>query len=100
MPVPENLSQYINDAQWRKLGLDNLDPDDRQLVLGSLEAAFKGIPADELDATDISDTLEAAQELADELRVPFDDSGYDKSELHAAAETAKQVVAEMNEEEK
>ena len=96
MKMPPKLRPFLTPAQWRRLALGNLDPDDQKTVLDCLHAAFKGMEPKEVAKKDLGDVLEMTKSLADAFRVCGDDDDVvTKDDLIAARNTAKDVVRDF-----
>ena len=98
MKIPDSLKRFVGEAQWKKLCMDELDDEDRKMLVGLLEAGFEGIDPDEISPGDVEETLELVQGLSDDLRGAWDDGEMTEEELSAGEQTSDEVIEELKSE--
>ena len=97
MPMPKEMGKFATEAQYRSLGHDRLDPEDRKMADGLLAETFGNF--EELDEDDIEEILDQAKHLADQLAEDMDTSGFDEAEVGAAANTLSRIEDTKNNDE-
>ena len=97
MPVPNSISKFVTEAQWKDLGIEALAPEDQTVIARALEAAFSGAPSPEdLDPEDVTDALKLAKELVEDFKEKMDAAGFSSEDVAAANLSSDRAVEELN----
>ena len=97
MAVPSAYARVITEDEWNRIGLDRVQPEDREDVIQVLDALAKESPESEEDRRD---AVEMIRGYADFIRASAVDlDGITEGEARAAEVEAQQVVREMRGEE-